>query len=151
MHLIRAVHNFAVTSFSVRVCFFAQKKKTTTTTTTTTTITITTIVPIASLRFLPRRMTHLSERIIPHLGGLGRDPSLCCSHSPQPALLGQETSLHGAPAPEDTPKRTAHSGKYDTPPAKNYYTVECSDFNIEFCLLKSCPPGRSTSGECSPI
>ena len=64
-------------------------------------------------------MTHLNERIIPHLGGVGRDPSLCCSHSPQPALLGQETSLHGVPAPEDTPKRTALSGNCDTPRKRN--------------------------------
>ena len=81
---------------------------------TTTTTTTTTILPIASLRFISRKMTHLNERIIPHLGGLGRDPSLCCSHSPQPALLSQETSLHGVPAPEDTPKRTARSGNWDT-------------------------------------
>ena len=37
-----------------------------------------------------------------------------------PALLGQETSLHGAPAPEDTPNRIAHSGNYDTPGEKKY-------------------------------
>ena len=46
--------------------------------------------------------------IIPHLGGLGRDPSVCCSHSPQPAQLGQATSVHGVPTPEDTTKRVAH-------------------------------------------
>ena len=100
-----------------------ERKPTTTTTTTTTT----TILPIASLRFISRKMTHLSERIIPHLGGLGRDPSLCCSHSPQPALLGQETSLHGVPAPEDTPKRFAHSGNYDTPMKKKYARAWESD------------------------
>ena len=50
--------------------------------------------------------------------GRDRDPSLCCSHSPQPALLGQETSLHGVPAPEDTPKRTALSGNCVILPGK---------------------------------
>ena len=58
---------------------------------------------IASLRFISRKMNHLNERIISHLGGLGRDPSLCCSHSAQPALLSQYTSLHRVPTPEDTP------------------------------------------------
>ena len=71
-------------------------------------------VPIASLRSVPRKINHLRERIIPVLGGLGQDPSLCCSHSPQPALLGQDTSLHGVPTTEENPKRTAHSGYRDT-------------------------------------
>ena len=57
-------------------------------------------------------MTHLSEWIIPHLGGLGRDPSLCCSHSPQPALLGQDTSLHGVPTTEDTPGAGGTNKRY---------------------------------------
>ena len=46
--------------------------------------------------------------IIPHLPGLGRDPSLCCSHPLQPAQLGQDTTLPGFPTPEDTTKRVAH-------------------------------------------
>jgi len=46
--------------------------------------------------------------IIPPLGGVGRDPSLCYSHPLQPAQLGQDTTLNGVPTPEDTTKRFAH-------------------------------------------
>ena len=52
--------------------------------------------------------------IVPHLRGIGRDPSLCCSHSPQPAQLDEDTSLPGFPTLEDTTKRTAHSRNWDT-------------------------------------
>ena len=31
----------------------------------------------------------------PQSGGKGQDLSICYSHSPQPARLGQDTSLHG--------------------------------------------------------
>ena len=49
-----------------------------------------------SLRFLSRNMTHLNERIIPYLGG-GRDPSLCCSHSPQPSPIRSRHIINMAP------------------------------------------------------
>ena len=59
-------------------------------------------------------MTHLSDWIIPHLGGGIEIHHFVVPNPRNPALLGQETSLHGVPAPEDTPKRTAHSGNWDT-------------------------------------
>ena len=54
-------------------------------------------------------------------GGFELQLRFLCSHSPQPAQLGQETTLHGVTATEDTQRQAAHSGKYDTPPAKNYF------------------------------
>jgi len=65
-------------------------------------------------------MTHLSVWIIPHSGGGIEIHHFVIPIPRNPALLGQETSLHGVPAPEDTPKRTALSGNYDTPRKKKY-------------------------------
>ena len=65
-------------------------------------------------------MTHLSDWIIPHLGGGIEIHHFVIPIPRNPALLGQETSLHGVPAPEDTPKRTALSGNCDTRGKKKY-------------------------------
>ena len=65
--------------------------------TTTTTTTTTTILPIASLRFLSRKMTHLIERIIPHLGGGFELHHFVVPIPRNPAQLGQDTSLTWRP------------------------------------------------------
>ena len=60
-------------------------------------------------------MTHLNERIIPHLGGGVEIHQFVVPIPRNPALLRQDTSLHGVPAPEDTHKRIALSADPDAP------------------------------------
>ena len=76
--------------------------------------TTTTILPIASLRFLSRKMTHLSDWIIPHLGGRVEIHHFVVPIPRNPALLGQETSFTWRPGTGRYTKHSAHSGSYDT-------------------------------------
>ena len=78
------------------------------------TINSTTILPIASLRFLSRKMTHLSDWIIHHLGGRFEINPFVVPIPRNPALLGQETSFTWRPGTGRYTKHSAHSGSYDT-------------------------------------
>ena len=49
----------------------------------------------------------LIEWIIPHSGGEDQALSIGGTHPRQPAQLDEDTSLHGIPAPEDTPRTLA--------------------------------------------
>ena len=60
-------------------------------------------------------MTHLSDWIIPHLGGGVEIHHFVVPNPRNPALLGQETPLHGVPAPEDTRRRIALLNDSDAP------------------------------------
>ena len=85
------------------------RQKTTTTTTTTTTT-----LPIASPRFLSRKMNHLSERIIPHLEGRVEIHHFVVPIHRNPTLLCQETSFTWRPGAGRYSKYFAHSGSHDT-------------------------------------
>ena len=54
-------------------------------------------------------MAKLIEWIIPHSGGEDQALSICYPHSLQPAQLDEDTSLHGVPTPDDTPRTLATS------------------------------------------
>ena len=60
-------------------------------------------------------MTHLSDWIIPHLNDGVEIHHFVVPNPRNPTLLGQETPLHGVPAPEDTHRRIALLDDSDAP------------------------------------
>ena len=54
---------------------------------------------------------------------------------------------HGAPAPEDTPGRTAHSDTYDTPKEKKYAKQGTRGGRLLLMLLRPVSPGRREAGK----
>ena len=60
-------------------------------------------------------MNHLSDWIIPHLGGRFEINHFVVPIPRNPALLGQETSFTWRPGTGRYTKHSAHSGRYDTP------------------------------------
>ena len=57
---------------------------------------------------------------------------------------------HGAPAPEDTPGRTAHSDTYDTPKEKKYAEQGTRGGRLLLMLLRPVSPGRREAGKGQP-
>ena len=54
---------------------------------------------------------------------------------------------HGAPAPEDTPGRTAHSDTCDTPKEKKYAKQGTRGGRLLLMLLRPVSPGRREAGK----
>ena len=54
---------------------------------------------------------------------------------------------HGAPAPEDTPGRTAHSDTYVTPKEKKYAEQGTRGGRLLLMLLRPVSPGRREAGK----
>ena len=66
-------------------------------------------------------MNHLSDWIIPHLGGAGRDQSLCCSHTPQPSPIRSRNIVHMASRHRKTHRAFCTFWQVCYSPAKCYF------------------------------